>query len=143
MLAEYPDSVMFASDYPHGDGVFPGAATELLESDALDAESRERVLFRNAARFYGFDTDDCAYYWFLEDIAMTFYYAVPRKDATREDQSDYLARFFPAFWRGYRSELELDPAWLDHVPLFLDMRALTLYHLVQVCSQGLVQVVTL
>ena len=36
-----------------GDGVFPGAATELLESEALDPETRERVLFRNAERFYG------------------------------------------------------------------------------------------
>jgi predicted TIM-barrel fold metal-dependent hydrolase len=52
MLARYPESVMFASDYPHGDAVFPGATAELLESDALDAAQRERVLFRNAQRFY-------------------------------------------------------------------------------------------
>lgn len=52
MLADYPDSVMFASDYPHGDGVFPGAATELLETDALDRDQLERVLVRNAERFY-------------------------------------------------------------------------------------------
>ena len=36
-----------------GDGVFPGAATELLESEALDDDARERSLFRNAVRFYG------------------------------------------------------------------------------------------
>ena len=52
MLAAYPDSVMFASDYPHGDGVFPGATAELLETNSLDEQQRERVLFRNAQRFY-------------------------------------------------------------------------------------------
>jgi len=46
------NSVMFASDYPHGDGVFPGAATELVASRSLDEEQRDRVLFRNAERFY-------------------------------------------------------------------------------------------
>ena len=51
-LDAYPDSVMFASDYPHGDGVFPGAATELLETKALNDDQRERVLFKNAERFY-------------------------------------------------------------------------------------------
>jgi len=51
-LEAYPDSVMFASDYPHGDGVFPGAATELLETPALNDDQRERVLFKNAERFY-------------------------------------------------------------------------------------------
>ena len=52
MLESYPDSVMFASDYPHGDGVFPGSTRELLETDCLDEAQRARVLFRNAQRFY-------------------------------------------------------------------------------------------
>ncbi|MBW2499660.1 MAG: amidohydrolase [Deltaproteobacteria bacterium] len=52
MLGHYPDSVMFASDYPHGDGVFPGSTTELLETRALEEEQRTRVLYENARRFY-------------------------------------------------------------------------------------------
>jgi predicted TIM-barrel fold metal-dependent hydrolase len=52
MLEHYPDSVMFASDYPHGDGVFPGSTTELLETTALDELQRARVLYENARRFY-------------------------------------------------------------------------------------------
>ena len=51
-LDAYPDSVMFASDYPHGDGVFPGSTQELLESDALSEDERARVLVQNAQRFY-------------------------------------------------------------------------------------------
>ena len=53
MLDAYPDSVMFASDYPHGDGVFPGSTTELIETDSLSEERRRRVLVENARRCYG------------------------------------------------------------------------------------------
>jgi predicted TIM-barrel fold metal-dependent hydrolase len=52
MLETYPDSVMFASDYPHGDGVFPGSTRALLETPSLDEEQRARVLFQNARRCY-------------------------------------------------------------------------------------------
>jgi predicted TIM-barrel fold metal-dependent hydrolase len=52
MLEAYPDSVLFASDYPHGDGVFPGATAELIETHVFDEEQRARVLYRNAQRLY-------------------------------------------------------------------------------------------
>ena len=52
VLEAFPDSVLFASDYPHGDGVFPGATAELLETDVLDEAQRARVLHANAERFY-------------------------------------------------------------------------------------------
>ena len=56
MLAAYPDSVVFASDYPHGDCTFPGSTRELLETPALDATTRERILHANALRLYGLAT---------------------------------------------------------------------------------------
>jgi predicted TIM-barrel fold metal-dependent hydrolase len=52
MLADYPDSVTFASDYPHGDGVFPGSTAELIETEALNARQRRAVLTDNARRLY-------------------------------------------------------------------------------------------
>lgn len=52
MLDAYRDCVMFASDYPHGDGVFPGSTRELLESEALDEGQRRQVLCDNARRCY-------------------------------------------------------------------------------------------
>ena len=51
-LAAFPESIVFASDYPHGDGVFPGATKELLETDRLDDAGRDAVLFGNARRLY-------------------------------------------------------------------------------------------
>ena len=53
MLADFPDSVVFASDYPHGDCTFPGATRELLETRLLDDDARRRILCDNALRLYG------------------------------------------------------------------------------------------
>jgi predicted TIM-barrel fold metal-dependent hydrolase len=55
MLADYPQSVVFASDYPHADGIFPGATKELMETGALDDVSRYAVLAGNAVRLYGLE----------------------------------------------------------------------------------------
>lgn len=52
-LAAFPDSIVFASDYPHGDGIFPGSTTELVETDRLDETQRAAVLAGNARRLYG------------------------------------------------------------------------------------------
>jgi predicted TIM-barrel fold metal-dependent hydrolase len=52
MLEAYPENVVFASDYPHGDGVFPGSTTELLETSALSDRERSAVLTDNARRLY-------------------------------------------------------------------------------------------
>lgn len=55
MLAAYPDNVVFASDYPHADGTFPGATDELLATEVLTEAQRHAVLRANAARFYRLD----------------------------------------------------------------------------------------
>ncbi len=52
MLEAYPECVMFASDYPHGDGVFPGSTTELIETPVLTEPERQAVLEGNARRCY-------------------------------------------------------------------------------------------
>jgi predicted TIM-barrel fold metal-dependent hydrolase len=52
VLEQFPDSVVFASDYPHADGTFPGATTPLLESTTLTNEDKQRVLVTNAVRLY-------------------------------------------------------------------------------------------
>jgi predicted TIM-barrel fold metal-dependent hydrolase len=52
VLEQYPESVVFASDYPHADGIFPGATKELLEAVDLDDARKRRVLHDNAVRLY-------------------------------------------------------------------------------------------
>jgi uncharacterized protein len=53
MLDTYPESVVFASDYPHADGTFPGSTSGLLETDEIDGPAIRRVLRDNALRLYG------------------------------------------------------------------------------------------
>ena len=53
MVALYPESIVFASDYPHADGTFPGSTKELLETNTLDGEAVRRVMRDNALRLYG------------------------------------------------------------------------------------------
>jgi predicted TIM-barrel fold metal-dependent hydrolase len=55
VLADYPDSVVFASDYPHADGIFPGATKELVETPDLTDADRARVLRDNAVRLYAME----------------------------------------------------------------------------------------
>jgi predicted TIM-barrel fold metal-dependent hydrolase len=58
MLADYPDSVVFASDYPHGDGTFPGSTADLLTTTDLPPDGVRAVLRTNAFRLYGLEDGD-------------------------------------------------------------------------------------
>jgi Ser/Thr protein kinase RdoA (MazF antagonist) len=71
-----------------------------------------------------FDFDDCVYGHFIYDIAMVIFYAV---------MSDFEQRtpaFCIPFFRGYRSENRLDPAWLAEIPHFLKLREIDMVALI-------------
>ena len=53
LVEEYPDSVVYASDYPHPDATFPGATRSLLTTDVLTKEQRRAVCRTNGLRLYG------------------------------------------------------------------------------------------
>jgi len=52
-VERYPGSIVFASDYPHADGTFPGSTKELLETAELSPDQRHAVMVANAERLYG------------------------------------------------------------------------------------------
>ena len=51
------DNVMWGSDYPHPDGVWPGSQ-DAISNDMghLSADVRNKLIRGNAARLYGFKT---------------------------------------------------------------------------------------
>ena len=53
MLERFPGNIVFASDYPHADGTFPGSTTELLETEALSPGQRRNVMRDNGLNMYG------------------------------------------------------------------------------------------
>ena len=70
-----------------------------------------------------FDFDDCAYSWFMNDIAIVLFYLV----LGEEDQATFTREFMTNFLRGYREENQLGERWLREIPSFLKLREIDLY----------------
>lgn len=70
-----------------------------------------------------FDFDECAYNWFINDIAVVLFYIV--QDA--EDWRAFTDMFMSHFLRGYIRACPLDLKWLKEIPNFLKIREIELY----------------
>jgi amicoumacin kinase len=70
-----------------------------------------------------FDFDECAYNWFLNDIAVVLFYIV--QDA--EDWRVFTEEFMSHFLRGYVQACPLDSTWFKEIPNFLKIREIELY----------------
>jgi uncharacterized protein len=55
VLADYigPEKILWATDYPHPDGFFPGAPAMIAGRPALSAATKHGILAGGAMRFYG------------------------------------------------------------------------------------------
>jgi Ser/Thr protein kinase RdoA (MazF antagonist) len=76
-----------------------------------------------AGRITLFDFDECAYNWFINDIAVVLFYIV--QDA--EDWSTFTQQFMGHFLKGYVQACPLHPDWLKEIPHFLKIREIELY----------------
>lgn len=74
-------------------------------------------------RFTLFDFDDCVYSWYIYDVAMVVFYMI----TGAKDPLAIMRDFMPPFWRGYQSEMPLDPGWLAEIPHFMKLREVDLY----------------
>lgn len=77
-----------------------------------------------------FDFDDCCYNWYVNDIAVILYHALTRFSRPPQsgvEEKAYGERFMQQFLAGYRTENELDSAWVARIPLFMKMRRMLLY----------------
>ena len=70
-----------------------------------------------------FDFDDCAYSWYINDIAIVLFYIV----LGEEDENAFTREFMTHFLRGYRQENDFDAGWLKEIPPFLKLREIDLY----------------
>jgi Ser/Thr protein kinase RdoA (MazF antagonist) len=73
-----------------------------------------------------FDFDDCVYTWFINDIAIVLFYALPFQG----DREAFAAEFMPHFLRGYAGENRLSPGWLKEIPHFLKLREIDLFAMI-------------
>lgn len=76
-----------------------------------------------------FDFDDCTYHWFISDIAIPLYYATWWKlpEGTIEERSQFGETFLYHLLKGYYEEFDLGEEWIERIPLFLELRDITLY----------------
>jgi len=80
-----------------------------------------------------FDFDDCAYHFFVSDIAMALYYALwSIPDADEIERSRFAHDFLRTFMEGYYKHNDLDITWLAHIPTFLKLRDVTVYTVLRV-----------
>lgn len=70
-----------------------------------------------------FDFDECAYNWFINDIAAVLFYIVQGA----EDGRAFTQEFMTHFLRGYIRACPLDFTWLREIPNFLKIREIELY----------------
>ncbi|MEP6894888.1 MAG: phosphotransferase [Chloroflexota bacterium] len=78
-----------------------------------------------------FDFDDCAYSWFINDIAIVlFYISMDAEELGFPSAAAFTQQFMTHFLRGYRQAYTLDSSWLKEMPAFLKLRELELYAVV-------------
>jgi Ser/Thr protein kinase RdoA (MazF antagonist) len=73
-----------------------------------------------------FDFDECAYSWYINEIAILLFYVV--MDA--EDWPAFTHEFMSHFLLGYVKANPLDAKWLKKIPHFLKLREMELYAVV-------------
>ncbi|WP_409291500.1 phosphotransferase enzyme family protein [Peribacillus sp. SCS-37] len=76
-----------------------------------------------------FDFNDCAFYWYVNDIAASFYHAHWQNDSFGINSREFPALFFEHFLKGYTEEKKLPPDFKGQIQLFLKGREFFLYSL--------------
>ncbi|PLT30685.1 phosphotransferase enzyme family protein [Peribacillus deserti] len=69
-----------------------------------------------------FDFDDCAYYWYANDIAASFYHANWQNTSFNGKNEKFTELFFYEFFDGYTKEFTLHKEMTEQIPLFLKHR---------------------
>ncbi|MEC9489105.1 MAG: phosphotransferase [Halanaerobium sp.] len=80
-------------------------------------------LYQN--EIYLYDFDECSYSWFVEDIAMALFYALPDEDLP--DFKQKAQQIYDWLMTGYLQENNLNPVWLNEIPYFLKQREINIY----------------
>ena len=70
-----------------------------------------------------FDFDDCAYSWFIYDIAVVLFYMV----MGRKNVTEFTHEFMFHFIKGYKRENQIKSEWLKEIPHFFKLREIDLY----------------
>ena len=98
----------------------------------IHQDAHQNNFFMDAdGRLTLFDFDECAYSWFINDIAIVlFYISMDAEELGFPSAASFTQEFLTHFLRGYRQAYSLDSTWLKEIPAFLKLRELELYAVV-------------
>ena len=71
------------------------------------------------------DFDDCAYGWYVMDVAMSVFDLVVLYPGP--DTKDFAARFMNSYLKGYTAENDLSAFWISQLPHFLKLLEIGVY----------------
>lgn len=75
-----------------------------------------------------FDFDECAYSWFINDIAIVlFYISMDAEEFGYSSLASFTTEFMVHFLQGYSQAFTVEHSWLKEIPTFLKLRELELY----------------
>ena len=92
----------------------------------IHADAHTSNMFFDGDRPTLFDFDDCAYDFFISDIAISLFYATLFLPDDWNLQ-EYARLFLRDTFRGYNQKNRLDSVWLQAIPLILKRREILLY----------------
>jgi len=76
-----------------------------------------------------FDFDDCSYHWYASDIAIPLYYSVlyGYHNVSERERVEFAQKFLTYFVAGYEQHNSLPEGWKEQLPLFFNLRDITLF----------------
>jgi Ser/Thr protein kinase RdoA (MazF antagonist) len=86
----------------------------------------ENIKIDDSGRIRLYDFFDCAYSWYVNDIAIVLFYAA----MWEKDRAAFANLFMQYFLTGYCREFDLDEYWLQQIPIFLKLREIDLYSVI-------------
>ncbi len=90
-------------------------------------------MFIDKGRICLFDSADCAYTWFVTDIALTLFYAVQYKMQEPQNLIPHIGEFMSNYWSGYLTENKIPEGQLEYIPALMTLKAIFVYnHLLEI-----------
>lgn len=100
----------------------------LLHNDINDGN-----MFINKGKICLFDSADCAYSWFITDIAVILLYAIINFDNNQPDQrlTMLVRNFMTQFWKGYLAHNTLTEAEVSLIPDVMHLKSIFAFDHIQ------------
>lgn len=77
-----------------------------------------------------FDFDDCAYGWFVMDIATILFDTLMLHPSIEEDKKCFARYFMENYLKGYNGENSITSYWLKQIPDFLKLQEILIYTII-------------